>query len=182
MTTGSQQLAADYTQLKALLELQPRITVVRVEGDPPDHYELAYQVRGYVREETGEVGIGATHQVRLDLPFGYPHSAPIATPLTPIFHPEVDPTAFRIAERWQQNPSLADLVLLIGEMICGRVYQLDNPCNREATDWYAAHQDQLPLDALTPDDIEPPLARLETLEEDTFSSLGLESDDFLDQE
>ena len=84
MTTGSQQLAADYTQLKALLELQPRITVVRVEGDPPDHYELAYQVRGYVREETGEVGIGATHQVRLDLPFGYPHSAPIATPLTPI--------------------------------------------------------------------------------------------------
>ena len=182
MTTGSQQLAADYTQLKALLELQPRITVVRVEGDPPDHYELAYQVRGYVREETGEVGIGATHQVRLDLPFGYPHSAPIATPLTPIFHPEVDPTAFRIAERWQQNPSLADLVLLIGEMICGRVYQLDDPCNREAADWYAAHQDQLPLDALTPADIEPPLARLETLEEDTFSSLGLESDDFLDQE
>lgn len=182
MTTGSQQLAADYTQLKALLELHSRITVVRVEGDPPDHYELAYQVRGYVREETGEVSIGATHQVRIDLPFGYPHSAPIATPLSPIFHPEVDPAAFRITERWQQNPSLPDLVLLIGEMICGRVYHLDDPCNREAADWYAAHQNQLPLDTLTPTAIVPPLARLETLKEDTFASLGLESDDHLDQE
>ena len=83
MTTGSQQLADDYGQLKELLELYPLITILRVEGDPPDHYELAYHLRGYVRTDDGAVGIGTDHQVRISLPFGYPHFAPIAKPLTP---------------------------------------------------------------------------------------------------
>lgn len=182
MTTGSQQLADDYGQLKELLELYPHITILRVEGDPPDHYELAYHLRGYVTAEDGTVGIGTDHQVRISLPFGYPHFAPIAKPLTPIFHPDVDPAAFRIADHWQQNPSLADLVLRIGEMICGSVYQLDEPFNREAADWYAAHQGQLPLDTLSLADIEQSQDRPASLAEDTFASLGLESDDFLDPE
>ena len=182
MTTGSQQLADDYGQLKELLELYPLITILRVEGDPPDHYELAYHLRGYVRTDDGAVGIGTDHQVRISLPFGYPHFAPIAKPLTPIFHPDVDPAAFRIADHWQQNPSLADLVLRIGEMICGSVYQLDEPFNREAADWYAAHQGQLPLDTLSLADIEQSQDRPDSLAEDTFASLGLESDDFLDPE
>ena len=182
MTTGSQQLADDYGQLKELIELYPHISILRVEGDPPDHYEIEYRVRGYVREDSGEVGIGATHQVRISLPFGYPHFAPIAKPLTPIFHPDVDPAAIRIADRWQQNPSLPDLVLLIGEMICGKVASLDEPFNREAADWYAAHQDQLPLDSLSLADIEQPEHGLDSLAEDTFASLGLENDDFLEPE
>ena len=182
MTTGSQQLADDYGQLKEFLELYPLITILRVEGDPPDHYELAYHLRGYVRTDDGAVGIGTDHQVRISLPFGYPHFAPIAKPLTPIFHPDVDPAAFRIADHWQQNPSLADLVLRIGEMICGSVYQLDEPFNREAADWYAAHQGQLPLDTLSLADIEQSQDRPDSLAEDTFASLGLESDDFLDPE
>ena len=182
MTTGSQQLADDYGQLKEFLELYPHITILRVAGDPPDHYELAYHLRGYVRADDGAVGIGTDHQVRISLPFGYPHFAPIAKPLTPIFHPDVDPAAFRIADHWQQNPSLADLVLRIGEMICGSVYQLDEPFNREAADWYAAHQGQLPLDTLSLADIEQSQDRPDSLAEDTFASLGLESDDFLDPE
>jgi hypothetical protein len=113
------------------------------------------------------------------LPFGYPHFAPIAKPLTPIFHPDFDPAAILIADQWQKNPSLPELVLHIGEMICGSAYNLDDPFNQEAAEWYKSHADQLPLDALNLADIQETDVQLDSLVEDTFASLGLENDDFL---
>ena len=57
-----------------------------------------------------------------------------------------DPAAIRIADQWQKNPSLPDLILHIGEMICGSAYNVEDPFNQEAADWYRNHTDQLPLD------------------------------------
>ncbi len=182
MAMGSQQLAEDYAQLKDLIELYPNISIAKVEGQPPDNYELEYRLRGYVKDDNGAVTIGETHRVRISLPFGYPHFAPIAKPLTSVFHPDIDPAAIRIADRWQQNPSLPDLVLLIGEMICGNVFNLDDPFNQDAADWYAANQDKLPLDSLSIADIVETGDERDTLADDTFAALGLESDDFLEPE
>ena len=180
MAMGSQQLADDYGQLKDLLELYPNISIIKVEGQPPDNYEIEYKLRGYCKDANNEISIGTIHRVRVSLPFGYPHFAPIAKPLTPIFHPDIDPAAIRIADRWQQNPSLPDLVLFIGEMICGKSYSLEDPFSQEAADWYKAHQAQLPLDSLSFADIEEPDDGFDSLVDDTFASLGLESDDFLE--
>jgi len=182
MAMGSQQIADDYEQLKELLELYPNISIIRTEGQPPDNYEIEYALRGYVKEEDNTIAIAQKHRVRISLPFGYPHFAPIAKPLTPIFHPDIDPAAIRLADHWQQNPSLPDLVLHIGEMICGNVYNLEDPFNQEAADWYARQQKQLPLDSISIADIEAADAPLDSLVEDTFASLGLESDDFLEPE
>ncbi|WP_319586881.1 ubiquitin-conjugating enzyme E2 [uncultured Desulfobulbus sp.] len=179
MAMGSQQIAEDYEQLKDLLELYPHIFIVKTDGQPPDNYEIEYNLRGYVKEEDNTVTIGQTHRVRISLPFGYPHFAPIAKPLTPIFHPDIDPAAIRLSEYWQQNPSLPDLVLHIGEMICGSIYNLEDPFNQEAADWYKRQQKQLPLDSISIADIEETDAALDSLVDDTFASLGLESDDFL---
>ena len=179
MAMGSQQIAEDYEQLKDLLELYPNISIVKTDGQPPDNYEIEYNLRGYIKEEDNTVTIGQTHRVRISLPFGYPHFAPIAKPLTPIFHPDIDPAAIRLADHWQQNPSLPDLVLHIGEMICGNVYNLQDPFNQEAADWYTRQQKQLPLDSISVADIEETDMALDSLVDDTFASLGLESDDFL---
>ena len=179
MAMGSQQIAEDYEQLKDLLELYPNISIVKTEGQPPDNYEIEYNLRGYIKEEDNTITIGQNHRVRISLPFGYPHFAPIAKPLTPIFHPDIDPAAIRLADHWQQNPSLPDLVLHIGEMICGNVYNLEDPFNQEAADWYKRQQKQLPLDSISIADIEETDAALDSLVDDTFASLGLESDDFL---
>ena len=182
MTMGSQQLAEDYAQLKELIELYPNISIIKVEGQPPDKYELEYRLRGFIKNDSGTVDIGDAHRVRISLPFGYPHFAPIAKPLTPIFHPDIDPAAIRIADHWQQNPSMPDLVLLIGEMICGNVFNLDAPFNQDAADWYTANKDKLPLDSLSIADIVESGEEFDTLADDTFASLGLESDDFLEPE
>jgi ubiquitin-protein ligase len=178
MAMGSQQIAEDYDQLKDLLELYPHISIVKTEGQPPDNYEIEYNLRGYIKEGD-TVSIGQTHRVRISLPFGYPHFAPIAKPLTPIFHPDIDPAAIRLADHWQKNPSLPDLVLHIGEMICGSNYNLDDPFNQEAADWYKRQQKQLPLDSISIADIEETDMTLDSLVDDTFASLGLENDDFL---
>ncbi len=179
MVTGSDQLAADYEQLKNTLELYPSISIVRAEGQPPDHYELEYRLRGYIRNQDGTIEIGEVHRVAINLPFGYPHFPPTVKPLTGIFHPDIDPAAVRIAEQWQNKPSLADLALHIGEMICGNIYNVDDPFNQEAADWYLQHREELPLDVLKIADIEDDGERFDTLDDDTFASLGLEDEDLL---
>ncbi|MCL2458774.1 MAG: ubiquitin-conjugating enzyme E2, partial [Desulfobulbus sp.] len=178
MTTGSRQVTEDYEQLKKILELYPNISIVKTEGQPPDSYEIEYRLRGYIKEDDITIGIGQTHRVRLTLPFGYPHFPPTAKPLTPVFHPDFDPAAIRLANYWQQNPSLPELVLHIGEMICGIVYDLADPFNQEAAEWYKNQQAQLPLDALNIVDIETldsPLD-LDIPTEGDLPPLGLERD------
>lgn len=182
MAMGSQQLAEDYTQLKEFLELYPNIILLKADGQPPDNYEIEFTLRGFTRNSENEVSIGSNHRVRISLPFGYPHFAPIAKPLTSIFHPDFDPAAIRIADQWQKNPSLPELVLHIGEMISGNVYQIDDPFNQEAAEWYKSHADQLPLDSLSLADIQETDMQLDSLVDDTFASLGLENDDFLEPE
>ncbi len=179
MAMGSQQLAEDFAQLKEFLELYPNIILLKADGQPPDNYEIEYTLRGFIRDAENAVAIGNRHRVRVSLPFGYPHFAPIAKPLTPIFHPDFDPAAIRIADQWQKNPSLPELILHIGEMISGNVFQVDDPFNQEAADWYTSHADQLPLDSLSLADIQETDAQLDSLVDDTFASLGLETDDFL---
>jgi flavin-binding protein dodecin/predicted DNA-binding antitoxin AbrB/MazE fold protein len=182
MAMGSQQLAEDFDQLKEFLELYPNIVLLKVEGQPPDNYEIEYALRGYSRDGENNITISSNHRIRVSLPFGYPHFAPIAKPLTPVFHPDFDPAAIRIADQWQKNPSLPELILHIGEMISGNIYNLEDPFNPEAADWYKNHTDQLPLDTLSLADIEETDVQLDSLVDDTFASLGLENDDFLEPE
>lgn len=179
MAMGSQQLAEDYTQLKDLLELYPNIAILKADGQPPDNYEIEYSLRGFVKDADNNIVIGQKHRIHISLPFGYPHFAPIAKPLTPLFHPDFDPAAIRIADQWQHNPSLPELVLHLGEMISGNIFHLDDPFNQEAAEWYRSHQDQLPLDSVSVADIQETEVELDSLVDDTFASLGLESDDFL---
>lgn len=183
MATDSDQHGNDYEQLKTTLELYPSIQISQVEGDPPDNYEIEYHLKGYVRNPDGSIATAELHRIRISLPFGYPHFAPTVKPLTHIFHPDIDPAAIRIADQWQEKPNLSDLVLTIGEMICGNIYSSEDPFNQEAADWYEQHRDSLPLDVVQIADIDDSDdERFDTLDDDTFSSLGLDDDDIFGTE
>jgi ubiquitin-protein ligase len=106
MTSDTDQLAVDFEEVKNTLELYPSIEIIQVEGDPPDCYEIEYQLKGYVRDNDGSIRQGSQHRIRVSLPFGYPHFPPTVKPLPSIFHPDIDPDAVRIADYWQKNPSL----------------------------------------------------------------------------
>ncbi len=179
MAMSSQQLAEDFRQLNDLLELYPNISIIKTIGEPPDNYEIAYNLRGYVKNDANSIAIGENHRISFSLPFGYPHFAPTVKPLTPVFHPDFDPAAIRIAGQWQQNPSLAELILHVGEMISGNIFNLKDPFNQEASDWYQTHQNQLPLDSLNIANIEESATKVDLLEEDTYTSLNLERDKFI---
>ncbi|NOX80505.1 MAG: hypothetical protein GXP57_05360 [Deltaproteobacteria bacterium] len=145
MSTVAQQLIADFTQVKETLALYPDISIILTTGEPPDHYEIEYHLKGYKKNADGTISPENQHRVLIDLPFGYPHFPPSVKPLTPVFHPDIDPDAVRIADFWQENPSLAELVLHIGRMICG-TYNPESPFNQEAFDWYEERRDWLPFD------------------------------------
>ena len=182
MASETDQLAIDFEEIKTTLEQYPNIKVVQVEGDPPDCYEVEYQIKGLVRNTDGSVQQASQHLMRINLPFGYPHFPPSVKPLTPVFHPDIDPDAVRIASYWQQTPSLAQLILHIGEIIQGETYNLDEPFNQEAADWYAAHPDDFPLEnietaELDTSDLTPDLS-FEMEEDDDFDlSMDIESMD-----
>lgn len=147
MPTVAQHLIADFAQVKNILARYPGISIIQTTGEPPDHYEIEYHLKGYKKNPDGTISPANRHRIQIDLPFGYPHFPPSAKPLTPVFHPDIDPDAVRIADFWQENPSLAELVLHIGKMICG-TYSPENPFNQEAFDWYEERRDWLPFDSV----------------------------------
>ncbi|MCI5209623.1 MAG: hypothetical protein D3910_12715, partial [Candidatus Electrothrix sp. ATG2] len=115
------------------------------------------------------------HLVRINLPFGYPHFPPTVKPLTPIFHPDIDPDAVRIASHWQQDPSLTALIIHIAEMICANNYNLDEPFNQEAADWYSDHSSDFPLDEIQQGEADFEVGDL-SMEEDNDLGLSVELD------
>ncbi len=186
MTTGADQLADDYRQLRQTIAKYPAITISESVGQSPDYYEIEYHLQGFARNPDGSITTTDLHKIEIKLPFGYPHFPPTVKPLTHIFHPDIDPAAIRIADHWQKNPDLGELVITIGKMICGEIYSTKDPFNQEAAAWYKQQQGQLPLDKLRITDIESPEKTLASQDEEPgdgedFFSLGLDDDDFFDE-
>lgn len=145
MNQGNEKLSKDYEALQEMLTRYPGITIVSTEKDPPEQYVLEYRLFGYGYDANGEVQMLRRHRVQISLPFGYPHFPPTVKPLTKICHPDVAEHAVRIAAYWQSNQSLADLVVHIGDMIRGAVFNTEGAFNQEAAEWYEANRQKLPL-------------------------------------
>ena len=152
MSSGAQQLSQDFEQVKKLLETYPNIKIINTEGDPPEQYDIEYTIKGYKTDPDGSASPENKHEVRITIPFGYPHFPPTAKPITPIFHPDIDPDAIRIADFWQENNSLAELIIHIGQMICGNHYTTEEPFNQNAFEWFEERKSWLPFDILEPRD------------------------------
>lgn len=126
------------------------VSVDKREGIPPTYFELSYKIPGYVPGSDGQPSVSELHRVSIDLPLGYPDTCPLVKPLTPLFHPQVGKDAYVVAMHWQEIGSLSELVIFIGKMICGEVFNAESSINSEAATWYKNNPQKIKLGVFAP--------------------------------
>lgn len=179
MAIATEQLEAINQEITQSFSDDPRITVVPVDGNPPDKYEVTYNLEGLQKSDEGSIEKADSHTIVVSIPFGYPHFPPSCKPKSPIFHPDFDPAAICIGDFWEKNRSVVDLITHIGEMITGTFYSTSNAFNEEAAQWYEENFESGGTDrpeGLISDDLISASPTLSPASEEDFTSL-LDDDD-----
>lgn len=144
MSAAPNQLVEIYRQLQERFSSSQAISISSMKGDPPDRYEITYNIKG-LSKPAGEVVETTGHVVEIAIPFGFPHFPPSCKPKSDIFHPDFDPAAICLGDFWLQDRQLPDLIVFIGRMLNGELYSKDNAFNEEACIWYQVHHEKFPL-------------------------------------
>src|SRR5207237_4847463 len=126
----------------------PRVQLLRAEGDPPERYQLRYQVRG-LRQKDDQLVEVEDHLVEITLPRNYPRTPPQCRMLSPVFHPNIAPHAICVGDHWGAGESLQSIVARIGEMLAYQSYNVKSPLNGEAARWVEGNKDKIPLDRVS---------------------------------
>src|SRR5262249_13726737 len=142
------RLQADYYKLLDYVCRHPRVTLIQSEGEPPERYQLQYQIYS-LRQKDDRLVQADTHLVEIALPRNYPRVPPQCRMLTPIFHPNIAPHAICIGDHWSAGEALSSIVARIGELIAYQSYNVKSPLNGEAARWTSDNLDRLPLDPVS---------------------------------
>jgi len=142
------RLQADYEKLTEYARRHPRLRLLQAQGNPPELYQLEYQITG-LRQTDDELHPIQGHIVEIALPRNYPRTPPQCRMLTPIFHPNIAPHAICIGDHWAAGEPLWSMVARIGEMIAYQSYNTKSPLNGEAARWVESNLDRLPLDSVS---------------------------------
>jgi len=140
------RLMADAEHLNKAFRRFPLIRVISMEGDPPEKYRIEYNIRGVARGHDGQPIYRDQHFAEIQLTSDYPRQSPKCRMLTPIFHPNFDPTIICVGDHWTAGEKLADLVIRIGEMIAYQAYNIKSPLDGEAAMWADLNQSAFPVD------------------------------------
>ncbi|MDP3479944.1 MAG: hypothetical protein Q8R88_09240 [Desulfoprunum sp.] len=198
MGVETQQLADIFHEVSEVFAQHPSITVTPIKGDPPEQYEVHYNIIGVYKDDAGKIQHSADHTITITIPFGFPHFPPSCKPKTSLFHPDFDPAAICLGDFWEHERSLPELIYYIGKMITGEIYSKENTFNEEAAAWYRDNASRLPfaelpsLDSIKKQDITTPTSsslveeiEVDTLDDSDFSStfdyLGIEREAQQDQ-
>jgi ubiquitin-protein ligase len=149
----TRRLIADANMLVAAFRGFPLIRIRQREGDPPDHYQIVYNVRGLARGPDGTPIYRDGHVVEIQLTKDYPRQCPKCRMLTPIFHPNIEPSTICVGDHWTAGERLVDLVIRIGEMITYQAYNIKSPLDGDAAMWADKNAQHLPIDKR---DLRPP--------------------------
>lgn len=188
MSVAPDQLTAIYQKLQDLFKSHPVISILPTKGEPPDQYEVTYNIKGLCKDSDDAVAQTSNHTIDISIPFGFPNFPPSCKPKTEIFHPDFDPAAICLGDFWHQDCSLEDLVIHLGRMINGEIYSTQNAFNEEAAEYYVSHQDIFPLSQIAWDDgnlgfipANSSVSRVDTLEEEDllpdFNFFALEKEE-----
>jgi predicted Zn finger-like uncharacterized protein len=147
-TVRLRRLTADHQRLCDYVRRHPRLRLIQSEGDPPERYQLEYQIKS-VRMVGGELQPVQSHIVEIVLPLNYPRTPPQCRMLSPIFHPNIAPHAICVGDHWGAGESLQSIVTRIGEMLAYQSYNVKSPLNGEAARWVEENKHRLPLDGVS---------------------------------
>ncbi len=141
------RLLSDYKRITELFKAHKHISIKEVFGAPPERYHFLYQIDGLVKAGNA-IEVKNEHVVEIELPAGYPASAPVCRRITSIFHPNISDEGIDIQKYWTPPGSLADLVVRIGEMISFQKYDTENPVAADAAKWADRNAGMLPLSSI----------------------------------
>jgi predicted Zn finger-like uncharacterized protein len=147
-TVRLRRLRADHERLSEYVRQHPRLRLIQAEGDPPERYQLEFQVKS-LRMVNGELQPVQSHLVEIALPIAYPRTPPQCRMLSPVFHPNIAPHAICVGDHWGAGESLQSIVLRIGEMLAYQSYNVKSPLNGEAARWVEENKHRLPLDRVS---------------------------------
>lgn len=183
MSIATAQLEEIFEETKLRFVDTNVIEVTPIAGAPPDKYEITYRIKGMHTDDTGELTEQDNHLVTINIPFGFPHFPPSCIPNSPIYHPDFDPAAICIGDFWDQDKTLSDLIIYIGQLISGELFSSENAFNEDAATWYNDNENQLPFDTLTIDSA-PATKASTTIDEieDQSDDLELDLDTIQDQD
>jgi ubiquitin-protein ligase len=126
------------------------IKILDTEGDPPDVYRVEYLIRSLAPgDDPEEPTPRDVHQVEIRLTADYPRVSPQCRMLTPVYHPNIDPSHVCVGDHWTAGERLVDLVVRIGEMLAYQAYNIRSPLDAHAAMWADLNSDKLPTDPRT---------------------------------
>jgi ubiquitin-protein ligase len=132
------RLAADHQMVSQLVtESGNTLHVESIDGNPPHTYIIQYRCRGIERLNGQAPIYREEHRVRIALPANYPAQGPVATMLTPIFHPHIWSSNAICLGRWTLSERLDNLLTRIGAIIQydPQYFDFNSPANRDASAW-----------------------------------------------
>jgi predicted Zn finger-like uncharacterized protein len=146
----TKRLLADAEHMAQAFTNSPVIQVIEVQGTPPDQYKIEYQIQSL--EPTDDPDQPAPrdhHQVEIQLTAEYPRMPPQCKMVTPVYHPNIDPSHICVGDHWAAGERLVDLVIRIGEMLAYQAYNIKSPLDAHAAMWADLNGDKLPTDPRT---------------------------------
>jgi ubiquitin-protein ligase len=150
----TRRLIADAQHMADAFRQSPLIRLLATEGDPPEVYRIEYHIKSLGPSKDPERPAPRdTHQVEVRLTADYPRVSPRCKMLTPVYHPNIDPSHICVGDHWTAGERLVDLVIRIGEMLAYQAYNIRSPLDAHAAMYADLHPEKLPTDSRT---IRPP--------------------------
>ena len=147
------RLTNDYKRLQEMANNSEVVTIVKTENDPPDLYVVRFMLRGVEKlDRDGNPIYRDSHDVQIELLAKYPRKKPLLAWLTPIFHPNINPSGLVcIGDKesnygWWPSRGLDDLALYLGRMAKYEQYNPNSPYNSDAARWSLKNKRRFPTD------------------------------------
>src|SRR5258706_8110361 len=146
----TRRLMADAQHVAEAFTDSEMIRVLETQGNPPDLYRIEYRVESLEPTENPERPAPRNvHRVEIQLTGEYPRVSPQGRMLTPVYHPNIDPSHICVGDHWAAGERLVDLVVRIGEMLAYQAYNIKSPLDAHAAMWADLNGEKLPTDART---------------------------------